>query len=195
MTYGLKIKDEQGRIIKITPLVGSIVASGVYSSPIALNADNTYGFDIDLPGTNPIPFRNLAVISEAYTDNFISDLTMLGFTVGADVYYTGNSWTSATATYYTMGANDVMSVWTQGSRTVGNSSTWDPFLFHQAEAQWRYLGQTTFTSIRIFPAVNYKFFDASVPAFIIASELCGLPNPVAGVTSSMIAIIIKEWDY
>ena len=199
MTYGLKIKDAEGRTIKITPLLSSIVSSGLYNMPTSLNADNTYGFDIDLPGTNPIPMSNIVVlVSPLYWD-------YTGYLFNIDAGASGfmKDWYAlSTATYYTMNAETtVMTQWEAGDCRYNDVNYWDKHFTTLPVTLWlTQFGQvsansSTYNSIRIFGGVLNSFQDRSANLGVIAYNLYGVPSSSAGVSSVSVAVIISNWDY
>ena len=192
--YGLRVTDTSGKTVKITPLIGSIVSSGIYNSPTELNGDGTYGFDIDLPGTDDIPAANLSVISSVRTWGLTASLYFV--TSGNPYFCIINWYANSAATYYTINSSTyVMSVWTAGSMTLGNINTWDALLSVEPTARWLPEGDGLYKSIRIFPAVANYVWDYSAAAGVTAYNLNGLISTSIGVQTSIVSIIIKEWDY
>lgn len=191
--YGLRIRDTSGNTIKITPLVGSIITAGLVNSPTSLNDDNTYGFDIDLPGTSDIPLANLAVIAQPRDWGWTGYVFSIGF--GSPAVYTKNFYALSTATYYTMGVDGIMTAWTAGNCTSGDTTTWDPLLSAWAVSTWMVEDDDLYTSIRIFPATANLIYDASESTAITAYNLYGVPSTSLGVGNSSIIIILKQWDY
>lgn len=191
---GLQIKDSYGRVIKITPLVSSIIASGLYTSPTSLNIDNSYGLDIDLPGTTPIPFSNLTVLSEPVSWNFNATLFSITFTGG---YYCENWYASSDFTYYRMNSEGIMSVWVAGALEYNNINSWDKLIFTFPVVWW--LPQASpsglFTSIRIFPGVANVIYDYSASETVVGYFLYGLSTSNLGVPLFKTTILLKDWDY
>jgi hypothetical protein len=193
--YTLRVQDSEGRIAKITPLVGSIVASGLYSSPTTLNGDNTYGFDIDLPGTDPIKLANLAVVTKPNSWSYGGYIFTIGYGTTPNMFYTMQYFAHSSMTYYTM-SGGIMSLWSAGNLTLGDPNTWDKTFTFEPIVYWLAnwtLGTTT--AVRIFPAVMYMVVDYSAGAFFPVYSLYGVPSTSFGISSSIVSVVIKEWDY
>jgi hypothetical protein len=194
--YALRVQDSEGRIAKITPLVGSMVASGSYSSPTTLNGDNSYGFDIDLPGTDPIKLSNLAVVTKPNAFTYGGYVYTIEYGTTPNRFYTMQYFAYSGMTYYTMDSNGIMSTWAAGNLTLGDPNTWDKTFTFESIVYWLAnwtLG--TATAVRIFPAVMYMVADYSAGAFFPVYSLYGVPSTSFGISSSIISVIIKEWDY
>ena len=193
MAYGLRIRDADGNTVKITPIVGSIVAAGIYNSPVALNPDDTYGFNIDLPGTEDIPFANLAVIAIPRQWGWGMTVYTIGF--GDPAVYTVNFYAKAANTYYVMAGDGSMSVWTAGNLTSDDPNTWDGLLTVWAVTEWMTEADDLYKTIRIFPAAINLIYDYSASAGVIAYNLYGVPSITLGVANTMVVVILKEWDF
>lgn len=192
--YGLRIQDAAGNTVKITPIVGSIVAAGIYNSPASLNVDNTYGFNVDLPGTAEIPFANLSVIAIPRSWTWNAYLVTIAF--GSPVTTrTKNFYFDSSLTYYTIGVNGVMSTWSAGNITPTDDDTWDPLLTSWGLAEWMLEDDDLYTSVRIFPAVANLGVDTSAGTTISAYFLYGVPTTDLGVATSHVVVILKEWDF
>jgi len=194
-TGTLRVTNADGKTAKITPLVGSIVSSGIYASPTELNGDDTYGFDIDLPGNTYIPAANLSVISIPRTWGLTATVAYGAFG-SAPQFYMACWYANSAATYYTMDpTTEVMSTWTAGNCTLGDINTWDALLGVSAFAHWRLRSDDLYKSIRILPAVANYIWDKSAEATVTAYNLNGLVSTTIGVQTSIVSVIIKEWDY
>lgn len=68
--YGIKVIDPSGDSLVLTPSIGNIISAGTITMPAGLNVDNTYGSDIDLPGTDAIAKENIEVFVQATKINF-----------------------------------------------------------------------------------------------------------------------------
>jgi len=157
-TYGIRISDTSGNTLLLTPELQSIVSSGRTAMPNSLNPDNTYGIDIDLPGTDSIAQDSLGVLASSFIMNI--NLTFDTYTVLETYAY---NWIMANAyTFYTRNdTTGVMTVWTPG--TV--EPAFDSCLSVYPVAFWDKLGQTSFTAIRIFAATRYVVYDWSTVSY------------------------------
>jgi hypothetical protein len=194
MSYGLKVRDSEGNVATITPLVGSIVTSGIYSSPTELNGDNSYGIDIDLPGTTAIPLRNITVLCEP--TNWYWTCFMYVINAGANGYIK-DLYAYSTLTYYTMNASTlVMSSWTAGDCRNDDPNYWDKLVAIFPRVSWMVQSSSNlYTSVRIFSGTVNCIYDYSASAAVTAYNLYGLPSTTTGVPSFTAVIIITDWDY
>ena len=156
--YGVRITDGSDVLLLSSALI-SVVSAGRTSMPAALEGDNTYGIDIDLPGVDAIAEASLGVIAKSFRVN--ANL----FVDGYDLFdcYAWN-WEVANAyTFYTRNeSTGVMTVWTP----VITEPNQDSVLSIYPVAFWDKLGGSTFTAIRIFAATCYLVYDASASAYI-----------------------------
>lgn len=158
--YGVRVRDTSGNILLITPDIHSIVSSGRVSMPAALNDDDTYGLTIDLPGTATYADTGLGVLATP----FELAINAFLFSLDAGGFY-GMSWfVNDTYTYYTRNeSTGVMTEWTPATASV---EVRDGLLAVYPVAFWDKMGETTFTSIRIFAAMCHEVYDQSATSFI-----------------------------
>jgi hypothetical protein len=95
-----------------------------------------------------------------------------------------------------MDSSYVMTTWTAGNQTAGDSTTWDPYVGSRPSAEWlQYEDDNLYTNIRIFPCMIYFFIDASANTTKTVFQLYGLPDTTYGIASTVVCVIIKEWNY
>jgi len=126
--------------------------------PAGLNADNTYGVDIDLPGIDAIPESALGVVAKA----FIMNVNL--FLVPSDIVFSyAMSWCMNNSfTFYERNeVTGVMTVWTPNM----SAPDYDACLSVYPVAIWDKLGQTNFTAIRLFAATCYLVYDQSAGTY------------------------------
>jgi hypothetical protein len=151
--YGVRLTDKTNLKLILTPDVGTVVSAGRIAMPAGLNADGTYGVDIDLPGTDPIPASKISVlviptrpVIHAISSQYIS---------GATFYYNTMYADSGSAYYSRNDSTGVMTSWAAGARTAGDKTTWNPILAVSPVAFWDKMGQTEFTKVRLFAGAAY----------------------------------------
>lgn len=160
MAYGAKVKSAAGKTLTLTPELISIISSGRSSMPSGLNPDNTYGLNIDLPGTAAIAAASLGVICKAFLINI--DLS-LHRTIFDSQSYAGSFCMNNSYTFYTRNeATGVLTSWTPDV-SAGNE---DAVQSAYPVCFWDKRGATTFTSINIFAATCYRVYDQNVGAYI-----------------------------
>lgn len=195
MGYELKVKDAEGRVAKITPLIGSIVTSGMYSAPSSLNPDTTYGFDLSLSAS--VPTNNIAVFTSIQSMGFNGYCVAIGYNSPPNQFYTIQTWADPSVTYYQLEPVTAhMSVWTAGSLAPNDPNNWDKQIAARPIVKWLYDSNLLkLTSLRIFPAVMYYVYDYSAGTFTAVYALHGVPTTNNGVHAFFLSVIIKEWDY
>ena len=157
--YGIKVVDSAGDTILLTPEMTTIVSAGRSAMPSGLNGDNTYGLNIDLPGTAAIAEASLGVLAFSFIINI--DL-LVNITSGTGLYST--SWCmNDSYTFYTRNeSTGVLSAWTP----AGSAPDYDAIVAAYPVAFWDKRGATTFTSINIFAATCYEVYDQSATGYI-----------------------------
>jgi hypothetical protein len=158
--YGLRITDPAtSSKLLVTPEVYSIISTGRVSMPTDLEDDDTYGLDIDLPGTGVYEDSDIGVL----VSPFILNIDVLLYSLDSSGSY-GLSWyMHDTFTYYTRNASTgVMTVWTPD---VTPATDYDAILSIYPAVIWDKMGATTFTSVRLFAAMCYEIFDQSTTSF------------------------------
>lgn len=159
-TYGLRVTNpDSGAKMLNTPELFSIISSGRVSMPVALEDDDTYGLDIDLPGTGVYADSDIGVLISP----FILNIDVLLYSLDSSGSY-GISWfMHDTFTFYTRNASTgVMTVWTPD---VTPATDYDSILSIYPAVLWDKIGATTFTSVRLFAAMCYEVFDQSTTSF------------------------------
>ncbi|HDY87605.1 MAG TPA: hypothetical protein ENH82_05740, partial [bacterium] len=155
MDYGLRLSDDLGNQSTLVPSDLTIVSAGRVSMPDALNGDNTYGVDINLPGSD-IPEDELSVL--VVPSRPISGIIYQRF-IDETLYYT-TSYADDEYTYYERNDDTgVMTLWSAGNKTANERSTWDSILSVFPIAFWDKMGADTFDKIRLFAATGYFLRD------------------------------------
>lgn len=162
MAYGIRIKDSSGNTLLVTSDLSFIISAGRQTMPNSLNGDNTYGVDIDLPGTDDYPEAGIGTIADSFRVNI--DLTLYNldyYGIYAQSWFLNNSFT-----FYTRNeANGVMTTFTPDKSTA---TAYDGVLAVYPRAMWDKMGASTFTNVRLFAATCYEAYDQSASAFIKA---------------------------
>jgi hypothetical protein len=190
MGYGLKIKDGANENI-ITPETATIISCGTVTMPNALNGDGTYGLDIDLPGAAAIPVSKIGVIVLPH-GNITWEATGLYFgdVEGTTRYLPGMWLVGTNYSYYTKNdTTGVMTAFTPGARTAGDSSTWDGIIAIFPIVGWDRTS-ATLTSVRLWAATCYIICDGMSTFKAVYSI-----GNTGGITSVDYAIFLKEWNY
>ena len=158
--WAMRIKDKAGNTLLLSPDIHTIVSSGRVSMPVALNPDNTYGLNIDLPGVGSYDEDDLGVLATGFIlayDVQLFDLVLDGMH--------GISWFMHDSfTFYTRNeTTGVMTVWVPD---LSSPAAYDAILSVYPICFWEKKNFTTFTSVTIFAAMCYEVYDQSVGAFI-----------------------------
>jgi hypothetical protein len=144
-TQGLEVSDGS-RTLTLTPELPIIVSAGRVTMPTSLNGDGTYGVDISLPST--FSASNISAIATPIATNH-GGLSSR-YSSGSTLYFTTSYLNSSTSFYSRNDGTGVMTGWSAGNRTNGSRSTWNPLLSVYPIALWDKMGNTTFSSIRLF---------------------------------------------
>jgi len=157
MGYGIRVKDASENVLTITPDIINISSGGRVSAPAELNGDNTYGTDIDLPGTENYPEADIGVLAYSFITNF--EFHVVSAEGGAGEYIMSfcldNNYN-----YYTRNeANGVMSSFTPGDRS--NNNKYDSIVSLYPIAFWDKMSAEQFTAVRLFAASSYMIYDYS----------------------------------
>jgi hypothetical protein len=183
MSYGVRLTDIDGQKLELTSKCASIIASGTANLSNSLNADDTYGVDINLNSSSAISESNLGVIINPSQDIVYSVLNRR-FEYSS-ILYASSQYMNSASTYYTRNdTTGVMTAWTAGNLTNGDRNTWDSVLAVFPIAFWDKLGATSFTSIRLFSAMCYLVYDTSASSKIIVYSIGS-----AGISSIEYVII------
>ena len=185
--YGLRVSDSAGNSSVITPKVGTIISSGRATLSNSLETDNTYGKDIDLPGTAAIPQANISVLIVPV--NFTYKITGKTNTISGHTQRIG--YMDSAQTYYKHAkSTGVMTSWTAGNLTAKTTATYDHICAMFPVAFWDLKGGTTFTAVRLFAATCYLAYDSSASAYIKVYSIGS-----DGVSEIDYVVSIKNWDY
>jgi len=156
MSFGLKVKDIAGKTAIITPSISNIISAGTITMPTTLQWNDTYGAEIDLPGNDPYRKGDIGVlITVRYFTYSYTGIWAVGSGGGGNEYALKRFVYITGTTYYTRNdANGAMSVWVpvQSTDTLYNIF---PIAF------WDTLGQSVFTSVRLFASMCHLCYDAS----------------------------------
>lgn len=186
--YGLKVYGPQGNNSLIVPDIASIISAGTASMPNALNDDDTYGLDIDLPGTDAILNSDIGVIVQVRDFDWKTLVSVTALSA-SPTHYWGSFYGNSGITYYTKNpVTTVMTAWTAGNMTPGNITTWDPVLTISFLAAWEKLG-TSSTAVRIFAAISYGIYDASAASAINVYSI-----GTNGISEIDYIIYLKNYD-
>lgn len=159
MDYGLRIKDMSGNTILLTADLSFIHSAGRNSMPSSLSGDNTYGSDIDLPGSSAFTEANLSMIAVPRSMNI--DLTLVN--VDVDGFYAQSWFMNNSFTFYTRNeSTGVMTVFTPDKSAT---TAYDGVLGVYPRTIWDKMGAVTFTACRLFAAMCYELYDQSASAF------------------------------
>ena len=155
MSYGIKLYSSTGETKILTPDDGTVIAAGSLTMPNSLNADNTYGVDVSLGGT--YNEDEISVLVVPRRPNFAVNQSR--WTSGGTLYY-NTFYLESTKTYYTRNdSTGVMSTYSAGNKTSNQKDTWNPVLSVFPVAFWDKMGNTTFSSVRLFAATAYLIRD------------------------------------
>ena len=198
MAYGLRLGDGSNTKT-LTPDDMTIISAGSVSMPAALNGDNTYGTDIDLPGVASIPVANLAVLVVPRRPSFKS---IFAHYVSNNIYWGDFHYADGTATYYTRNeSTGVMTSWSAGSASGDSFNDYDGIISVFPIAFWDKMGATTFTAIRLFAATCYLVRDGSDGGNPISQgSSYGTNKTVYTIASNGVSTVdyligLKKWDY
>ena len=156
MGFGLKVMDTAGKTAIITPSISNIVSSGTITMPTTLHWNNTYGADIDLPGNDPYRKGDIGVLIKVrFYEWDVAGVWFIASGGGGNEYGLMKYIDIASNTYYTRNdANGAMSIWTP---IAYDDTQYNCF----PVAFWDTLGQSVFTSVRLFAAMCYFCYDVS----------------------------------
>jgi len=163
-TYGIKILDDSGNAVLLTPKLSKIVGTGTLTMPNVLNGDGTYGTDVVLPEAD-MPLADLGVIVQPAIVHWYA--TIASWEIEYAGTYPFTWYADDSATYYTKNsATGVMTAWTAGAMTPNAQTTWDPACNCFPLAGWDYLtSETEFTNIRIWAAMAHIVYDTSATTY------------------------------
>lgn len=195
--YGIKIQDSSYFNI-IKPEAITILSSGSVTMPNTLNGDGTYGYDIDLPGTESIPSSNLSVIISPTKNMNWTGLTIWNYNYlssTSNCHYFPNSYLYSYYNYYTKNdTTGVMTSFTPGvpylSGTYSTSqSQYDAIVSIFPIVGWDRLTDNL-TSVRLFAATCYIIADG-LETFKAVYSI----GNTGGITDVNYSIFLKEYDY
>lgn len=191
-TYGFKVKDGTNENI-LTSETATIVSCGTVTMPNALNGDDTYGYDIDLPGTSAISTSKISVVMAPHGNMHWTSATRWGWqgTVSPDLtWFTPNSMLDDYYSYYTKNdSTGVMTAFTPGNRTPNVANTWDAICTVFPLVGWDRTS-ATITSVRLWAATAYVILDGLSDFKAVYSI-----GNTGGIESLDYAIFLKEWNY
>jgi hypothetical protein len=160
MVYGIRIKDTSGNILLLTPEISYIQSSGRVTMSNSLNDDDTYGTDIDLPGTISYGETSLGALVGSFRINI--DLTL--YNLNYNGHYAQSWFLNNASTFYTR--NESTSVMTTFTPDKSAATAYDGVLSVYPRAFFDKIGATTFTAVRLFAATCYEAYDQSATAFV-----------------------------
>jgi hypothetical protein len=162
--YGLRVLNSDGSKNILIPSIIRIIATGTLTMSNSLEADNTYGEDIDLSsyfesGESDIDVSEIGVI--AYPTKVNWGATIASIKNGTSYAF---SWYALDSyTYYTKNdTTGVMSVWTPGNMLINTNNNWDACCNAFPLAGWDYpVGTSRVSKVRIWGAMCYLVYDYS----------------------------------
>lgn len=160
MAYGIRIKDISANILLLTPELTYIQSSGRVTMSNSLNADNTYGTDIDLPGTSAYGESSLGAIVYSFRINI--DLTL--YNLNYNGHYAQSWFLNNASNFYTR--SESTGVMTAFTPDKSSATVYDGLLSVYPRAFFDKMSATTFTSVRLFAATCYEAYDQSAAAFV-----------------------------
>ena len=181
--WGIKVKDELGNSVVLTPEMTTIVKAKKEDTPAALNGDNTYGNNVDLSGTATQPVTNLGVNVFASVLN----VDLLAYALQLDDAYYLSWFVNDDFDYYTR--NESTGVLTAFTPNTSAATSYDGLLSVFPIAFWDKKGQTNVTSIDIFSSMCHLAYDQSATDF---KEIHSLNDE--GVEKITYAIYMKRYN-
>jgi hypothetical protein len=187
--YGLKVYNpfDSTKYTIVTPNIATVISSGSVSMPDTLKDDDTYGVDIDLPGS--ISKSNIGVL--VFPVIFTFGITSIQSSFGGGAYLYNTGYMDSTKTYYKHDkSTGVMTSWTAGNLTATQAATFDHVAGMFPVAFWDLMGQTDFTKIRLFSAMCYLVYDSSTAEYIKVYSIGSV-----GVSVIHYKIAIRNYNY
>lgn len=185
MGYGIRLSDVLGNKSTLVPSDLTIISAGRVSMPNALNDDDTFGVDINLPGVD-IPEADLSVL--AVPSRPLKGVIYQRF-IDETLYY-ATHYADDEYTYYERNDDTgVMTLWSAGNKTANVRSTWDSILSVFPIAFWDKMGAAEFSKIRLFAATGYFLRDMGNAGddenFSLAGSAVGSGNINRGVAANV----------
>jgi len=191
-TYGLKVYNptDLTKFTVLTPKLATVISSGRITMSDSLNDDDTYGTNIDLPGTGAIPIADIGVL--IFPVEHTHKITSIQLDITGDGTYLQNiGYMDDAQTYYEHNkTTGEMTVWTAGDLTVTDGDEFDHIAAIFPVAFWDIMGGTTFTSIQLFAATCYLIYDTSASSYKKVYTI-----GADGVSKSDYIITLKNYDY
>jgi len=188
--YGLQIKDASGNSNLVLSDTATIISAGTVTMPDVLKDDNTYGYDIDLPGAAEIASSILAVIITPHLNLHFKCYCHYWISGGGAPTYPPNFYAFDDYTYYTKNdVTGVMTVYTPGDFTLGDPTEWDALFGIFPIVGWDRLTDPM-TSVRLWAAACSIVFDGSDDTSKAIYSI-----GAKGIEKVDYAIFLKEWDY
>ena len=195
-TYGQKIIDGAD-VNWLTAESATIISVGSVTMPNALNDDDTYGYDIDLPGVAAIPISKIGVIIQPSNTNIHYEARGQWWNSisGGNTYYSPGALLRGNGSYnfYTRAdATGIMTAYTPGDLTLFDDSKWDGIISLVPSVGWVGTGVSgsSITGVRLLAYTYYAILSG-------ASSVEGVYSigNTGGITDVNYAIFLKEWDY
>jgi hypothetical protein len=169
--YGLRIKDMDGNVLKITPEIANVISVGEVTMPNSLVDTDKYYYNIDLPGTDAINVDNICCI----LNYFRLSINIFGLlkNFGGGSYYVLYAYLDDAVNNYTKNlSTGVMTAFTPGPCSDPNAAgDWDLICTMFPDTYWDKFADLTVTGVKIFSAMRYHSYDGSASAFIDAFQL------------------------
>ncbi len=157
--YGVRINDREGNSVVLTPGIAQVISSGGISMPSTLNADDTYGAVIEIPGSAGYPEEDIGAMIDARQYSLSLSVQPKGIEGPGGTSYHYMRFAYSPAVYYTRDLiTGEMTEWTEAANedTVFNQF---PVMF------WEKSDNGSFDSVQLFAAMAYLIFDKSAALY------------------------------
>lgn len=188
--YGIKINDNLGKSLLLTPSMGIAISAGRITMPSSLVDTNKYYATVSLPYS--VSVDNLSVLLTPVKWNMRVNREVSSFSY---YYSVGYNWQSAfldsSYTYYSKTeSTGVMTLHTAGNKTVSNPSTWHHVITAFPIVYWEKLGETTVSDVKIFAATAYCVNITSTTSYSVTPT-----TPISDYRYSIYTDGVETVDY
>ena len=162
MSYGLKVVDEEGNLLIITPDIISLFDGGRAAMPAAGVSGATYEklIDITPDGEAAYDEADIGVLADSFVMNI--DLTLYNLTVDS-LWYMQSWFLNNSSKFFTR--NESTGVLTTFTPDKSTATAYDGLLSVYPIAFWDKRGASTFSDVNIFAGTSYLAYDQSATAF------------------------------
>lgn len=157
--YGARVWDSEGNSVVFTPGILQVVSSGGLSMPSSLNMDDTYGSQIDLPGTDSYPGEDIGAMIDVRQYSLSLSVQAKAIDEPGGTSYHFMRFAYSPAVYYTRDlVTGEMAEWMEASNedTVYNQF---PVAF------WEKSDAESFTAVQLFAVMAYLLYDKSAAEY------------------------------